>query len=102
MVMPYEFQSTQGDKKMNKTTNKAMVIECYDSVGGDRYWTVAELYESRLVSLDRSNCLISPYSIGSITFNLTKESLDSLVKEAMDKGYSEVVLSDKVKNRLDL
>lgn len=80
---------------MNTNTIKAKVIECYDNVSCIRYWTAVELYD---------NGCISPYGIGDgrMFFSFSKENIDSMVKYAMELGYSEVLLDNKVKQRLGL
>ena len=79
----------------SKNKKVAKVFESYDNAHlGTTFYCAQELFE---------NGCVSPFVIGKIVFHrITKEGLDEIVKDAMDKGFDEVVIDDKVKKELGL
>lgn len=74
---------------MNKKI--AQVVKVTDS-HGDSYFYAVEVFE---------NGKHSPFVIGHTEmFVLTNEGLDNIVRDAMDKGYDEVLVSDEVKDAI--
>ena len=71
----------------------AKVVESYDNAGlGTTFYCAQELFE---------NGCVSPFIIGKIVYDrITKEGLYEIVKDAMDNGYDEVLIDDKVRMNL--
>lgn len=82
---------------MNSDNKKkvAKVVEFFDSHGlGTTYYCAVEILE---------NGHVSPWCIGKIVYNrITNDGLEEIVKDAMDNGYDEVLIDDKVKKELGL